>query len=148
VPKSLVLLFLALAGCAHVPEKIYPNSGAPNAVVKVKAEAEFLLHKSFYLEISTENAACVASDLGLLEITKQNQAVAIPTGRVVNVNVLFEKREVLGGGGEQNALSFRWVPAAGAQYVLEVIDHGRSRGFQVYRGGKEVAFLSRAGCGL
>jgi hypothetical protein len=129
----------------HVPT----SSPRPFSPFSLRQHAAEILCE---LDISEEDGACHASYLGLLEVKKSGDRVALPRDKMVDIEVLFTSESIGGRSGSQASVAYRFKSLAGENYILDIIDNGRSRGFQVYRAGAngkpagEVAYISRRYC--
>jgi hypothetical protein len=149
--KSLILTaLLILTGCASDAPK-YSNMGPQNAKVMYQGESQFPFLKTVYLKIFESTNECQWSDLGYIEINKEQQTLSVPTGHIVQIDVHFENDSAIGKYSSHSLVFFRFFSKAGENYILEIVDHNRSSGFQVYRlesGGKrtEVPYIPLTRC--
>lgn len=131
--KSLILTALfILAGCASDAPK-YANTGPQNAKVTYQGESQFPFLKTVFLKVFESTNECQWNDLGYIEINKEHQTLNIPTGHVVQIDVHFENDSAISRYSTHSLVFFRFLSKAGETYILEIVDHNRSTGFQVYR---------------
>jgi hypothetical protein len=142
---------LALAGCVQNTTKYYQNTGTPNVTVSYNGKFEFPYVKTIWLDLTREDAACVSSELGTLRVENTNR-VRVPTGNPLTIEVTYSSSSFLGPGGKSQTIPFRFIPEEGERYLFDIVDTGRSQGFEVYksddRGTKKnaVGYLSAHDC--
>lgn len=131
VPQFLIALLL-LVGCASAPTKAFENVGAPNATLVYSASGGFLAVKTAALRIFAADEQCRWTDLGVLKV-KPEQALALPTERLLQIDVRLGEQAVFSSYAEGGSIFYRFRAKAGEQYQLELTHGGRAYGFQVYR---------------
>jgi hypothetical protein len=149
MPKSLIFLLL-LTGCASGPTMKFANTGAPNATVTYRHKNEIVLVRSVVMNIFEADEKCQWKPLGGIEVSATNPKLSLPTERLLQLDVHFGTMSVLGPHTSHSTLFYRFDVKSGENYILEILDDGSSKGFQVYRGdGKsrvEVPYVSLAKC--
>lgn len=136
-------------GCAS-PSIKFANTGAPNATVVVRQKGEFPFFKNIVMNIFEADDKCQWKPLGGIELDSNNPKLSLPTGRLLQLDAHFGAQSALSAYSSSSTLFYRFYVKSGETYILEILDNGSSKGFQVYRlDGKlrvEVPYVSLAKC--
>lgn len=119
--------------------------------VSYNGSAEFPYIKTIWLDLTREEIPCKLKELGTLKVEHSNR-VRVPTGKPLTVEVVYLSSSFLGPGGKSHSIPFRFVPLDGERYLFDIIDTGRSQGFEVYKSDDKglkkspVIYLSPRNC--